>query len=335
MHPDDQLQVIEFLYECTGVRVPLHDLPEVLGPTWFEVDGLDGRDLSDDEGDIVASCLLQTLLGVPLSDEATDEELEVLAERLYDAAAMRGWETDLDDGPTLSERVSETSIDTWLSAAAHLLPDAATTKRTLGHSGRATVVNPVVSSADEQPPPFGMLPGEGEPAQEIEEAIMDAVTGQVNNLPFWVPMLTGYARKFEQLDGQPLSGEHKKIARDMAALLQACLDRDRTDEVLGWYTDVSGVVLSEADLKQLTRRARRRRYRLDGLDFDTPALASRRARRLASWLVGKPWPKTKAWDENAAFVMKLQAAALSRGLGVEPERWRWKRVKAFQEGCRV
>lgn len=224
-----QLQIVAFLVEHTGIRVPLHELPTVLGPTWYELDTVGERDVTSEDRAVLASCLSQTLVGKPWLDNASPPERLAFVMRLQEVAAARGWE---------------------------VVPKDTTT------------------------------------AEAEYERIV---------------------QKFNR-----------------AAI-------NRTDEVLFWFRDVSGVVLSEADLKQLpaVTKTLGSIYRNFGLDNDTPDLAGLRAQSLALWLLNEPWPETTAWEPNAAFVMKLQAAALSRGLGVEPERWRWERVRAFQEARHV
>lgn len=98
MRAEKPFQVIEMLHDCSGVRVPLDALPEVLGPNWYELESLGSRELSADDKDILATCLLQALLGEVLAKDGTaDEDIEVY-NKLQDAAAVRGWETDDRDG---------------------------------------------------------------------------------------------------------------------------------------------------------------------------------------------------------------------------------------------
>lgn len=249
MQQANRLRVISFLVEQAGVQVPLQDLPEVLGPNWFELDTLDSPSLTPEDGKVLTSCLAETLLGEPWPDDASPPEHADFLMRLQTAALSCGWRTETEVAITALE--NEWGMDIWRGLfSVPTLPDSATLKRALGYN--------------------------------------------------------------------------KKVGKAAS---------DRTGEVLNWYSEISGVVLSEGDLGQLPAmsEALRGSYRRYGLEHDTPDHAAMRAQSLALWLLDEPWPETRVWEQNRVFVARLQTAALSEGLRVEPERWCWDTVRVFQE----
>jgi len=110
---------------------------------------------------------------------------------------------------------------------------------------------------------------------------------------------------------------------------------DRTEEVLRWYAEASGVVLSERDLERLPAMSRTLHlvYQVYGLEHDTPEFALMRAHELALWLLDEGWPETMDEETNRRFVARLQRAAAAKGLTTAPWRWRWSVVAAFQEAA--
>lgn len=249
MQQPNRLRVISFLVEQAGVQVPLRDLPEVLGPNWFELDTLDSPGFTPEDGKVLASCLAETLLGESWPDDASPPEHLDFLMRLQAAALSRGWRTETAVAITTLE--SEWGMDIWQGLfSAPTLPDSATLKRALSYN------------------------------KKVDEAASD-----------------------------------------------------RTGEVLNWYSEISGIVLSEGNLGQLPAMSEALRgiYCRYGLEHDTPDHAAMRAQSLALWLLDEPWPETQVWEQNMVFVARLQTATLSEGLRVEPERWRWDTVRAFQE----